>query len=270
MRREERVTVQGPVKKQPDGMSDQTKWGWVGGDGPLIVGSLFRVSFSPRGKLFWFWVFGWFGPGGGGVRQIPPPPALDSHIPGLYPMNRDPPPVHPAPPFTWSVPPLSSGRTHWLPDLPTARDRLRSVMDALGVFHGFGLVAAVGILLELYLALGIGEPADSVNTPWRLMVGYVSANHLLYAVHHVLGTYSQSRTLKETAGVGPTIPQFGRVCCSGAHGGQRIRRRAMGERTPHPTPPFGVHMVAPNSPKKPHCEPQHTFLKVIATWRMSF
>ena len=107
----------------------------------------------------------------------------------------------------WSITavlPLSSGHTRWeLPDMPTTRERLRGIMDALGCFQGFGIVAVVGILLELYLAVGIGEPADSVNMPWRLIVGYVSANHLLYAVHHMLGTYSASKMLKETAGVGP-------------------------------------------------------------------
>ena len=39
-------------------------------------GSLFKVSFFPRGKLFWFWVGGWFGlrGGGGSARSKPPPP----------------------------------------------------------------------------------------------------------------------------------------------------------------------------------------------------
>ena len=50
--------------------------GWVGGcadtrakktlctcNGPLIFGSLFKISFFPRGRFVWFWVCGWFGPG---------------------------------------------------------------------------------------------------------------------------------------------------------------------------------------------------------------
>ena len=62
-------------------------------DGPLISGSLFKLSFFPRGNFFWFWEGGWFGLGGGGGRQTPPlPPPMDKHIPGLCHVVRPPPP----------------------------------------------------------------------------------------------------------------------------------------------------------------------------------
>ena len=59
--------------------------GWVGGyegkkkplcslHGPLIVGSLFTISFFPQGICFWFWAAGLFGLCGGGVDPPDPPP----------------------------------------------------------------------------------------------------------------------------------------------------------------------------------------------------
>ena len=70
MRREERVTVQGPVtEQQPDGMSH-------GGGGR---GSLFKISFFTRGKFF---VLGEWVVWPGGSARSPPLRPVDMHIPG--------------------------------------------------------------------------------------------------------------------------------------------------------------------------------------------
>uniref|UniRef100_A0A7S4CUN9 Uncharacterized protein n=1 Tax=Eutreptiella gymnastica TaxID=73025 RepID=A0A7S4CUN9_9EUGL len=96
-----------------------------------------------------------------------------------------------------------TGRTRWeMPQNPTLRDRFRWFLDAIGFFYGFGLVAAVTICLELFIYLEVVHPPDQLNYPWLFIVGYVSSNHFLYALHHLLGTCLHSKTLKDTAGVG--------------------------------------------------------------------
>ena len=49
----------------------QGKKKFVPEKGLSFVGSLFKISIFPRGKVFWFWGVVW--PGEGGVRQITPP-----------------------------------------------------------------------------------------------------------------------------------------------------------------------------------------------------
>ena len=49
-------------------------------NGPLMFGSLFKIPFFPRGKIFGFRWVGGLAFGGGGPQDHPPPP-VDKHIP---------------------------------------------------------------------------------------------------------------------------------------------------------------------------------------------
>ena len=71
MRREERVTVHGPIKnQQPDRMSHRGVW-----VGPT-KGRLFKLDF-PSAKLWVKIFFGWVG-----LRANPPPPPYKQSLPG--------------------------------------------------------------------------------------------------------------------------------------------------------------------------------------------
>uniref|UniRef100_A0A0G4G9Z5 Uncharacterized protein n=1 Tax=Chromera velia CCMP2878 TaxID=1169474 RepID=A0A0G4G9Z5_9ALVE len=85
------------------------------------------------------------------------------------------------------------------------RVSVREFIHSFGFFENFGLVTAIAILVELHLFLTKREYYSGVF--WHSVVGYVGANHLLYGLHNMAGTFglvcqeTQSK-IKEVAGVG--------------------------------------------------------------------
>lgn len=82
----------------------------------------------------------------------------------------------------------------------------RDELHAAGFFTSFGFVAASVVVLELASGGGVSR-----DLKWRTLVGWVAGNHILFAVHSVLGTGEtapkgqKNSSSKDTDGVGKML-----------------------------------------------------------------